>query len=88
MEGVLQAIVAGALVLASSLYAAWRLTPARGRLRLLSWLAALPGHTGRRFSRMRDAAIESAGHGCHTCPAGRVKPRAFARTRTPAAPRR
>jgi len=47
---VLQAIVTGALVLASALYAAWKLAPARGRLRLLGWLARAPGGPGRWFA--------------------------------------
>ena len=68
MELVVQTLVVAVLVLASAVYAAWRLMPARTRLRLLE--GARPKQTnvaGRWLLRLRKNVVEELAHGCNAC---------------------
>jgi len=60
-----QYVVVAALVLASALYASWRLMPMRRRVWLLERLLP-PARAGWR-SRMRRAAAADAARGCAGC---------------------
>ena len=72
----LQTIVAGIIVLASALYAAWRLMTPRVRLRLVQRLARVaPNYTARYLARLQSADASGAVTGCANCSAGAVKHR-------------
>jgi hypothetical protein len=76
VEWVLQTLIVAVLVLASSAYAAWRLMPARTRLRLLD--GANPRATnaaGRWLLRLRKTVLGELAHGCNACsqPTDKVK---------------
>ncbi|MEJ1965787.1 MAG: DUF6587 family protein [Gammaproteobacteria bacterium] len=76
MELVIQTIVVAVLVLASAVYAAWRLMPGRSRLRLLEAVNPQPTHAaGRWLLRLRGRVITELAHGCSACsqPADKVK---------------
>ncbi len=60
-----QEVVVAVLVLASVLYASWRLMPMRRRLWILERL--LPQTAGGWRSRMRQAAAADAVRGCAGC---------------------
>ena len=73
MSPALQQLVAGVLVAACALYAAWRLATVRLRLRWLALLTALPGLGEARWLaalRARTLAQSSAAcGGCSQAPA-------------------
>ena len=76
MELVVQTLVVSALVLASAVYAAWRLMPARSRLRLLEGAKPRPTHVaGRWLLRLRKGVVDELAHGCNACsqPSDKVK---------------
>jgi hypothetical protein len=73
---VLQALIVAILVTASIILSAWRLSPAKLRLRFLERVA--PRSTNAFVSRLRGKALAELSQGCGAC----------APTRTPAAPRR
>ncbi|HTV51160.1 MAG TPA: hypothetical protein VME21_08225 [Steroidobacteraceae bacterium] len=68
----LQAVLTGLLVLASALYATWRLLPARRRLALLE--RAWPGQAAGTgwLARWHRNALADAASACGACPAGRT----------------
>jgi hypothetical protein len=70
-----QGYLAAALVLASALYATWRLLPARRRLQFIEW--AFPPRAGRSrwVARWRSAALAEAARGCGSCAASGVAKR-------------
>jgi hypothetical protein len=68
VELMLQTLLVAALVLASSVFAAWRLMPARTKLRVLDSLK--PANTnalGRWLSRLRAGVVNELAHGCGSC---------------------
>jgi hypothetical protein len=70
----LQTIVVGIIVLASALYAAWRLMTPRVRLRLMQRLAGVaPNYTARYLARLQSADASGAATGCANCSAGAAK---------------
>lgn len=85
---ILQATAAGVLVLASALYAVWRLAPGRSRMRLLGWIAGAFGGSGKWVAKLRSEAAKEGAGACGSCGSGGIRSRPAARTRTPAAPRR
>ena len=75
MKGMLalQTIVAGLIVLARALYAAWRLMTPRVRLHLVQRLTAIaPAAGGRWLARLQRADAAGA-TGCANCSAGTAK---------------
>ncbi|HTW38188.1 MAG TPA: hypothetical protein VMD49_06435 [Steroidobacteraceae bacterium] len=69
-----QSLIAGLLVLASALYATWRLMTPRTRIWVIERLAAIaPGMTGRWLTRLRGATSSGAAGGCESCSAGAAK---------------
>lgn len=86
MELVLQTLVVAIVVAASSLYAAWRLTPARTRYRLLSTLNPdTRSPIGRWLAGLKNKAAAELTHGCGACAGGATKKPSLAgrlRTRT------
>ena len=84
MELAVQTLIVAAVVLVSTLFAAWRLMPARTRLRLLESVNPRPTNAvGRRLLRLRKKVVDELAHGCNACsqPADKVKKHA-APTRT------
>jgi hypothetical protein len=73
---VFEALIVAAIVTASIVFSAWRLSPAKLRLRVLEFFA--PRSTNRFVAQLRGKALAELTHGCHAC----------APSRTPAAPRR
>jgi len=74
VELVLQTVVVAIVVAASSLYAAWRLTPARTRYRLLSTLNPdARTSTGRWLAGQKNKAAAELTHGCGACAGGAAK---------------
>ena len=68
MEFVVQAFVVSVLVLASALFAAWRLAPARLKLRLLDRMTPDTAHMwGRWIAYLRKGVAEELMHGCSAC---------------------
>jgi hypothetical protein len=68
MEMALQAIAVGVLVIASALFAAWRLAPLRLKLRMLDSMRPDTAHVwGRWIARLRKGVAEELTHGCGAC---------------------
>ena len=68
MEAVLQVIVVGVVVVASALFATWRLAPARLKLRLLDSMTPDTAHFwGRCVAWLRKGVAEELAHGCSAC---------------------
>jgi hypothetical protein len=69
-----QSILAGALVLASALYATWRLMRPRTRLSLVRGCARFaPQLGGRWLAQLAARAAPDAASGCESCSAGAAK---------------
>jgi hypothetical protein len=88
MSALLQQVVAGVLVIACALFAAWRLSTVRLRLRALEALGAWPG-LGRApwLVRLRERTLARQSQACGGCSASATRD-AAARNRTPGALRR
>jgi hypothetical protein len=68
VELMVQTLIVAVLVIASAVGAAWRLAPARTKLRLLDKLKADTSHAlGRWLARLRRGAAEELAHGCNAC---------------------
>jgi hypothetical protein len=68
MEFPLQALLVALIVTASALFAAWRLAPARLKLRLLDRLKPDTANLwGRWVARLRKGVAEELTHGCSAC---------------------
>lgn len=79
MELAFQIGVVAVAVLASTLFATWRLTPARTRYRLLNALPASPDRPlGRWVNRLKNKAATELTHGCSTCSASPTQTRKHA----------
>jgi uncharacterized protein DUF6587 len=71
----LQAIVVGVVVIASALFAAWRLSPLRLKLRVLDSMHPDTAHVwGRWVARLRKGVAEELTHGCGACSHSSAKP--------------
>ena len=91
MSLLLQELLVGVLVIASALFAAWRLMSVRLRLRVLDALGSLPRPlTTPWLAALRSRALAQLAGGCAGCAAGGAPtPDAPARpNRTPGALRR
>ena len=68
MEFALQTALVALIVLGSAVFAAWRLSPARLKLRLLDSMKPDTAHLwGRWVARLRKAVAEELMHGCSAC---------------------
>jgi hypothetical protein len=68
VEGVLQTIVVIVLVTTSAAFAAWRLSPARLKLRLLDRMKPDTANLwGRSVARLRRGVAAELMHGCSAC---------------------
>jgi hypothetical protein len=68
VESVLQTIAVVVLVTASAAFAAWRLSPARLKLRLLDRMKPDTATLwGRSVARLRSAVAAELMHGCSAC---------------------
>ena len=86
MSVLLQQLLVGVLVIAAALFAAWRLSSVRLRLRAVDRLGAWPVlRRARWFVRLRERTLARELHACGGCAATR---NASAPNRTPGALRR
>lgn len=70
MEPALQIVVVAVAVLASTLFATWRLTPAKTRYRVLASLnPSSDTAMGRWLVRLKNKAGAELSHGCGRCSA-------------------
>lgn len=84
----LQSVLVALIVIGSVIFAAWRLSPARARLKLLDRLKPDTAHLwGRWVARLRKGVAEELMHGCGACAAKTSDVPVF-RTGRPGAPRR
>lgn len=68
MQLVLQTVAVALLVVASAIFAAWRLASARFKLRVLDALQPDTAHVwGRWLARMRSSVAQELMHGCSAC---------------------
>lgn len=68
MQAALQTVVVALIVIASTFFAAWRLAPAKLKLRVLDALNPNDaGVWGRWLSRRRKGVAEQLLHGCSSC---------------------
>jgi hypothetical protein len=68
MEPIVQALIVAIIVAASAAFAAWRLAPARARLRLIDALNPSDGNaTGRWLLHLRKGVLNQLAHGCNAC---------------------
>ena len=71
MEFSLQTFIVAVIVLASAVFAAWRLSPSRLKLRLLDRMKPDTAHLwGRWIARLRKGVAEELMHGCGACARG------------------
>jgi hypothetical protein len=71
MEFPLQTSIVAVIVLASAIFAAWRLSPARLKLRVLDRMKPDTAHFwGRWVARRRRKVAEELMHGCSACSRG------------------
>lgn len=70
MELIAQTLIVALLVVASTTFAAWRLMPARMKLRLLEAANPKPSTAiGRRLITLRQGIVTQLAHGCSACSA-------------------
>jgi hypothetical protein len=70
VELIAQTLIVAVVVIASTLFAAWRLMPAKTKLRLLDALNPTPSNAlGRRLISMRKGLVTQMAHGCSACSA-------------------
>ena len=68
MEPIVQALIVAIIVVASAVYAAWRLMPARTRLRVLDAIRPSDGNAmGRWLLNLRKGLLNELTHGCGAC---------------------
>jgi hypothetical protein len=68
MEQVLQSFAVGLIVLSCAVFAAWRLTPASVKLRMLNALKPDTAYFwGRVIARLRRSVAEELAQGCGAC---------------------
>jgi hypothetical protein len=67
----LQTFIVAVIVLASAVFVAWRLSPARLKLRLLDRMRPDTAHVwGRWVARLRKGVAQELTHGCSACARG------------------
>ncbi len=68
MEPIVQALIVAMLVIVSAVFAAWRLMPARTKLRVLERVKPTDGNAlGRWLLRLRQGVLAELTHGCGSC---------------------
>jgi hypothetical protein len=68
VETIIQAFVVTILVAVSAVFAAWRLMPARTKLRVLDAVKPTDGNAmGRWLLRLRGGVMAELTHGCGSC---------------------
>ena len=68
MEPLVQTLVVVILVITSAVFAAWRLMPARTKLRVLDGAKPTDGNAlGRWLLRLRKGVLGELTHGCGSC---------------------
>ena len=68
MEPIVQALIVAIIVVASAVFAAWRLMPARTRLRLIDGIKPSDGNAlGRWLLNLRKGVVNELAHGCNAC---------------------
>jgi hypothetical protein len=68
MELLVQALIVALIVIAAAAFAAWRLMPARTKLRLLEGVKPSDGNAvGRWLLRLRQGVLAELTHGCGSC---------------------
>ena len=68
MEPLVQTLVVAIVVIASAVFATWRLMPARTRLRVLDVANPSNGNAvGRWLLRLRKGVLAELTHGCGSC---------------------
>ena len=68
METIVQTLIVTVLVVASAVFAAWRLMPARTKLRVLDSVKPTDGNAmGRWLLRLRGGVMAELTHGCGSC---------------------
>ena len=68
MEPIVQTLVVVILVIVSAAFAAWRLMPARTKLRVLDRVKPSDGNAlGRWLLRLRKGVLAELTHGCGSC---------------------
>ena len=68
MEPIVQTLVVAILVIVSVAFAAWRLMPARTKLRVLDGAKPSDGNAlGRWLLRLRRGVLAELTHGCGSC---------------------
>ena len=71
MQFPLQTLIVALIVLASAIFAAWRLSPARLKLSLLDRMKPDTAHLwGRWVARLRKGVAQDLMHGCSACARG------------------
>ena len=64
----MQTLIVAILVMASAVYATWRLMPARTKLRILDGVGPSDGNAvGRWLLRLRKGVLAELTHGCASC---------------------
>ncbi len=68
MAPIVQALFVAILVIVSAAFAAWRLMPARTKLRVLDGVNPSDGNAvGRWLLRLRKGVLAELTHGCGSC---------------------
>jgi hypothetical protein len=68
MELLVQTLIVALIVIAAAAFAAWRLMPARTKLRLLEGAKPSDGNAvGRWLLRLRRGVLAELTHGCGSC---------------------
>jgi hypothetical protein len=67
-EADVQILIVAILVMASAVYATWRLMPARTKLRILDGIKPSDGNAaGRWLLQLRKGVLAELTHGCASC---------------------
>jgi hypothetical protein len=68
MEPIVQVLIVAIIVVASAGFAAWRLMPARTRLRVIDAIKPSDGNAvGRWLLERREGVLNELTHGCNSC---------------------
>jgi hypothetical protein len=68
VELIVQALIVAVIVVASAVFATWRLMPARTKLRVLDGARPSDGNPlGRWLLRLRKGVLAELTHGCGSC---------------------
>jgi hypothetical protein len=68
VEPLVQALIVSIIVVVSAVFAAWRLMPARTRLRVIDGIKPSDGNAlGRWLLQLRKGVLNDLAHGCNAC---------------------